>query len=486
MDEDKRAAASSSNGKQLSARRQQPESDKELYKEYSFLHLAVDDVDPPLACEMIRHGTLIDKENAKGETPLLQALERMWELHSFLKGKANMPLTPELQGYKEKIENAEQRIRYIAVVLIGQHANVNATVRWQGQLVSSLHFACAMEDWDLAALLLNHGAQSKPIPSCVDAEFFLTSAAAKRRLTGLKANAKGTRPPRICPCFSGKPMSKCHSERLPYPDDFTCSCGSTKLYGKCCKTRNIPITEIWDEDTKWIQPSRNFTVPRPPSYASPETHAVMEQVRQNGDMQRVMQMVPQIMFNPAIQSIYTECLEIALQDDEMADPAFRFAYFDTKYFPTPQGRTSSKHWCRQKQKEWNAAVDKYIESGVDPRPRSEIEWAAKIGISLGAMYRGCDAAGCNKIEGRDIQKLLTCARCKVTFYCSPTCQKIHWKAHKPVCGSVDETEQPLPSQVKLSDFVCKYSPALMKYRSDEGSLDFDFDQFAKDLHPGLD
>ncbi|KAJ6585131.1 hypothetical protein B0H19DRAFT_1108411 [Mycena capillaripes] len=487
IDEGRRGAASKSNRKQLSARRRQPGSEKELYEEYGFLHMAIDNADPPLACEMIRHGTLIDKENAKGQTPLLQALERIWDLHSVLKGKANMPLTPEALGYTESIETAQRRVRYIAVVLIGQHANVNATVRWQGQLVSSLHFACAIEDWYLVALLLNHGAHSMPTPSCVDAATFLATAAAKRRLTGLKANAKKNRPPRLCPCFSGNSKSGCHSEPLPYPDNFTCSCGSTKVYGKCCKTRNIPLTEIWDKETKWIRPSRSVFLPGAPSYASPVIHAGMEQVRQNGDMERVMHMVPQMMFNPDIQSVYTECLEIGLQDDALVDPAFRFAYFEIKYFPTPQGRTSSKHWCRQKQKEWNAAVDNYIDSDVDTRPRSAIEAAAKIGVSLGAMFNACEADGCDKVEGRDIEKVLTCSRCKVAFYCSPTCQKLHWRTHKPLCGSVDQTERPLPSQVKLTDFVCKYSPGLMKYRIEEGSIEgLNFNQFARALNKELD
>jgi hypothetical protein len=141
-----------------------------------------------------------------------------------------------------------------------------------------------------------------------------------------------------------------------------------------------------------------------------------------------------------------------------------------------------------------------IDSGVDSRPRSEIEWAAKIGISLGAMYRACEADGCDKVEGRDIEKMLTCARCKVvrlhdtlyslacsycttqTFYCSASCQKVHWRTPKPLCGSLDQTEQPLSSQVALSDFVCKYSPGLMKYRMMEGSIEgSNFDQFTNDL-----
>ncbi|KAF7347489.1 hypothetical protein MVEN_01505100 [Mycena venus] len=469
-DEAKRTA-STSTSTQVSSRRAVASTD-ELYKEYSFLHMAVDDTDPPLACEMMRQGTLIEKENAKGQTPLLLALERMWDLHDFLKSKVVAgPLPPEMLGYKTQIENAQSRVRYIATrIFIPQHANPNSTVKWQGKVVSSLHFACAMDDWDLVALLLEYGAQSQPTPACVDVETFLATAAAKRRYKGLKANTKATRPPRLCPCFSGKPMSDCHSNVQPYPEDFTCRCGSGKAYGKCCKTRNIEVTERWDEESKWIQPSRGFTIPGPPTYASPEVKAVMEQVKQNGDMEQVMTMGAEMMFNPEVHAVWDECLEIGCREN-IADPAFSFAYLETQFFPSPQGRSSSKHYCRQRQKEWNAAVDKYITAGTDPRPRSEIEAAAKVGISLGAMYRACEADGCDKVEGRDIEKVATCARCKMTFYCGPTCQKAHWRTHKQICGQPEQTERPLPSQVALGNFVTEYSPGLMMYRMGDKFLD---------------
>jgi hypothetical protein len=60
-------------------------------------------------------------------------------------------------------------------------------------------------------------------------------------------------------------------------------------------------------------------------------------------------------------------------------------------------------------------VDKYIASGVDSRPRFEIEAAAKIGVSLGAMCRVCEADSCTKMEGREIQKLSTCSRCQMVW-----------------------------------------------------------------------
>ncbi|KAJ7442658.1 hypothetical protein FB451DRAFT_1105628 [Mycena latifolia] len=351
-------------------------------------------------------------------------------------------------------------------MLVGQHANVNSTVTWQHKVVSSLHFACAIDDWDLVVLLLEHGAQVKPTPNCVGVETFLASAAAKRRFNDLKANVKGaTRPLRICPCFSEKPIGDCHSKPLPYPDDFTCSCGSAKAYGKCCKARNIEMTEIWDEETKCIQFSRaSDLLLVPSSFASAEVRAVMEQVERSGDMEQVMKMVSQAMLDPRFRAMWKERLELACRN-KTADPAFSFAYFQTEFLPWPQGRSiSSKYDCRQKQNTWNAAVDKYIASGEDSRPRFEIEVAAKIGTSLGPLFRACEAEGCNKLEGRDIEKVSTCARCKMTFYCGPTCQKLHWSTHKQICGTAAQTERPLPSQLALYDFVCKIPPELMSYR----------------------
>ena len=41
----------------------------------------------------------------------------------------------------------------------------------------------------------------------------------------------------------------------------------------------------------------------------------------------------------------------------------------------------------------------------------------------------CDACGKNNPP-------LRCSRCKLTFYCSASCQQTHWKEHKPDCRSV--------------------------------------------------
>lgn len=62
---------------------------------------------------------------------------------------------------------------------------------------------------------------------------------------------------------------------------------------------------------------------------------------------------------------------------------------------------------------WNDLIDKYIAKGTDPRSTFEIELVAKIGPNFGPLYRTCEFPGCGKIEGRDIQRLQICSRCKM-------------------------------------------------------------------------
>ncbi|KAJ7356965.1 hypothetical protein DFH08DRAFT_954279 [Mycena albidolilacea] len=202
-------------------------SSEEVYGGYTFLHMAVDETDPPLAWEMIRSDSLIDKVNDKGQTPLLQALERREPRRCPQNGRcANTP---------------------------------TSTVTWQGKVVSAPHFACAMNDWELVALLFRYGAESQPTPSCVDAETFLANAAAKRQFKGIKGNTKATRPPRACPCFSSKPISGCHARRMPYPTLWTTRArAAPRRPTGCCKARNIEVAETWDEERRWLQSSRSY------------------------------------------------------------------------------------------------------------------------------------------------------------------------------------------------------------------------------------
>ena len=50
----------------------------------------------------------------------------------------------------------------------------------------------------------------------------------------------------------------------------------------------------------------------------------------------------------------------------------------------------------------------------------------------------CSKTICGGCGGKDKSDLLTCARCKVIFYCNVNCQKKHWKegGHKQECKDI--------------------------------------------------
>lgn len=60
------------------------------------------------------------------------------------------------------------------------------------------------------------------------------------------------------------------------------------------------------------------------------------------------------------------------------------------------------------------------------------ECDAKIKIEMGKACVCCKA-----IAGKDSDKFKVCSRCRSVSYCSQTCQKTHWKVHKPDCKPVE-------------------------------------------------
>merc|ERR1712080_803698 len=51
------------------------------------------------------------------------------------------------------------------------------------------------------------------------------------------------------------------------------------------------------------------------------------------------------------------------------------------------------------------------------------------------VIRQIRCSSCSQLQSPEM-KLLKCARCKLAFYCGPTCQKNHWEAgHKEQCHS---------------------------------------------------
>ncbi|EPQ56120.1 hypothetical protein GLOTRDRAFT_128077 [Gloeophyllum trabeum ATCC 11539] len=140
----------------------------------------------------------------------------------------------------------------------------------------------------------------------------------------------------------------------------------------------------------------------------------------------------------------------------LVDPAIVHAILRHTGLPMPNGRSFSKEEGENTSKEWNSYVDHYIAQGTDPREPIEIERAAKIGVSCGALYRTCQGANCQKLEGRDVTKLLLCSKCKMSVYCSRNCQASDWKTHKLICsqtGPHGQPEQMLPSQAAIQKYI---------------------------------
>ena len=211
-----------------------PSSDGEVYAYISGrIHQSVLEADPLLLCEVIRLGADLNLRDSNGMTALQAAM--------------NILTMPAFQS-----SNQLKRIRFIARTLIEQHADIETT-----PTISALHSACQAREWEFIELLLHHGARATA-PGPVD---LLTSASDKTRFRNLDKSPK-TRPPRPCPCWSGKLLADCHATEKLYPDTFHCCCGSRKLYGKCCKKRNISFFEKWDGGKRHIEQETGWFMDR--------------------------------------------------------------------------------------------------------------------------------------------------------------------------------------------------------------------------------
>jgi hypothetical protein len=209
------------------------------------------------------------------------------------------------------------------------------------------------------------------------------------------------------------------------------------------------VIERWDGASQRIiaLSIREVHIPNISDHQRDQLDTNIERMKDAAEVRKVLG-VPEMSASRLAESAIRHQREMA--DDLLAnglmDPAFAYALKQLEFTPKPQGLKLSKRDCREYMEEWNPVIDEYISSGRDQRPRDEIERAAKIGLSNGALYRRCEGANCDKVEGKNLQKSLCCSRCKMSIYCSTTCQKSAWKSHKSVCGSDTQHEQSLPSQ----------------------------------------
>ncbi|TDL24233.1 hypothetical protein BD410DRAFT_827242 [Rickenella mellea] len=421
----------------------------------SFLHIASRQGDIPLAYEMIRLGASIDAKDTQGQTALFHALQMFSALTVQMEERP--PHSKSENENPHLHPNRAARIKIVARLLIEQHADVNIALDRLTCL--RMLFRPRSKDWELIELLIAHGARDDPVGRIA----FKFSKAEQRHLDALFRAKQKLRPRRPCPCFSGKLVTDCHGKKMkPLPLHFLCPCQSGSIYKNCCKKRRLRWLEGWNKERGSIELWREdmqVELPLPQ-----HTMDIISKIMNNSDgayshakvLARATDMplaVGKTGIPPEIENPSTLLLETLedLSEDGLVDPAFAFAIPRARWNVRPLGRKVPKQFSSRYAKSFNGYVDQYIAKGRDPRNKLEIEIAAKIGPSCGALYRVCEADGCNKQEGRNIDMLKMCQACKLTVYCSVQCQEAHWKVHKQICCAPFQTEQPLPSQRVLQE-----------------------------------
>ncbi|EIM82591.1 uncharacterized protein STEHIDRAFT_141805, partial [Stereum hirsutum FP-91666 SS1] len=413
-------------------------------------HYMVSSGDVIAVAEFLYFGATPDLEDpTDGATPLWVVSKEIANITEHQNGpfidivKSLTELTP----VRMTKENVLRRLGWIVRMLVEQHADVHKTAND----LSILQLAYNAQRWDHIVLLIKHGAR----PS---RDFHFASSADERRISSLvEINRNSPRPPRICPCWSGKTIGDCHATLLPYPLKYLCVCGSGKTYERCCHSKNAVVLEQWDPIRNRVKHDYEAQLNNPHRQARERMDATALMVQQmlaksegvDADHASVvLPLTAELDIQRRAEANRTVLEELSSRG--VLDPAFAYVWRKAGFCPQPVARKFSKVICEDQQKRWNDIVDEYIASGQDSRTGREIERAAKIGPWNGALWRSCEGPGCTVIED-DSLTLKRCTRCKIAVYCSTDCQQSAWKhQHKTQCS--DAIEQRLPSQEAIARY----------------------------------
>ncbi|EJD43857.1 hypothetical protein AURDEDRAFT_185421 [Auricularia subglabra TFB-10046 SS5] len=379
-----------------------------------------------LAYEMLRWGARTDVKDAYGDTPLATALQAQLLYHE-LTAQMAVKLGPQFVASTSSFMNRRPgAIAEIAKLLVKHHADVNIDT----ESGTPLFIACEVEDWELIELLLQHGAD--PERAFREKNPLARDQAKAARLARLISSTRSSeRPPRLCPCSSGKPQSECHApgKRFPYPSTFLCPCVSGKQYGQCCAA-HVEWEEGWDDKEEWIAPVRKQkTTTRPPLDAA--WAAILQSKLVVADAE-------------GSDAGFRIILKTLLDEDRV-DRAFAHVARELKKLPpapsSPVPTTSAD--------EWNDAVERYIAAKTDGRETRTLGMVAMVDPDGGTFFRRCALPTCGRVE--EVRgKHQRCSGCKAMYYCNGKCQMLHWKTHKTVC----KTKPPqmlLPSHQAILD-----------------------------------
>lgn len=143
--------------------------------------------------------------------------------------------------------------------------------------------------------------------------------------------------------------------------------------------------------------------------------------------------------------LHTVCT--SLMEARLIDPAFFHAATQVDFLPDGHYQQDSVPLedSARRQEQWNAAVDAYIASGMDPRSPAEICVAAKIGADGGPLHYHC---ACCVAPLPEHARPLWCPGCHSVPFCGEACGRAAYAQHRAVCGSA-RTRPLLASQVAV-------------------------------------
>ncbi|KAF9813499.1 hypothetical protein IEO21_05536 [Rhodonia placenta] len=352
---------------------------------------------------------------------------------------------------KGQPRNRVWSLTQIVHVLLQQHADPNIK---SSANETCLQLACEARQWELVDMLLQHGAdpalQGSPNLMSLFGDF-----EEREHLTELlAAHVNPKRPERLCPCFSGKTLARCHAARAqPYPKGFICRCGSGKPYGKCCLKRSALLSESWSDKEQRLAAS-GVWLSRPtfdPRNIDQELRRVLNAFTDYAG--RIRPDEAFIQARVAAELRHVGDIIDTLSREGLGDVAFIAVMKKlSPYIVMPYENTLPKVGCEKAAKAWNDSVDLYIETipkSIDARPRIEIEKVAKVANDGGPLYKRCEATGCMAAEGVDGAKMKKCTGCKRILYCGSACQAADWPQHKTECKNGSHPLQMLPSQAEF-------------------------------------
>ncbi|KDR78152.1 hypothetical protein GALMADRAFT_278463 [Galerina marginata CBS 339.88] len=433
----------------------------------TLLHLGAMFGDVLSVCELIYCGATPDMADQNGFTAVFISLAQAARFHqsdiAHRLSYTGAPLQMHIAPVRESMDRqkALRCLSCVTRILIEQLVDVNQT----RQGVSLLQLACIAKDWETVKLLLRHGAVDSVSTSRDSFRSAVPSSTDRNKVSQLlKEHAQGKtenwqRPPRKCPCWSGKDVVDCHGKegaRISYPSDYVCVCGSTKIYKKCC-SRKRTVYESWDFAQNRILQDFDLLEKQPKEFYDNldqnlgELNVALERLNKMGlSLKDVGIPLPGTSQSPEEATAFGH----KAMKHGLVDPAFGYAMVRFgKMYPVPVRGIHSRTMMERSQESWNKLIDEYIATGTDKRSVFDIEAAAKIAVWNGPYVRRCEGPACGKLEFRDVEKLQQCTTCKLSSYCGRACQKADWESHKTVCNTQSQEPQRLPSQMTLMNLI---------------------------------